>query len=611
MRKWRAAFSSLLALLCVYTVSAAGPSLTAVLSSSETVTGQPVQLEIKVSGATGAALPQQITVDGLDIRYSGQSQLVEGRNFQFTYSSVYNYTVMPLKAGTFKIPPQSIGVSGNSIQTPALTLNVADSPGRSARSSRRAGTTDPNRIGFIELVLAKSTVYVGEMIPTEVRVGFDARVPVESLGSGIQISGQGFTTQKFPEPRQTIETVNGKSYQVWVFKTAISAARPGKIEIGPAEMTPVVRIARSNPRRQALPNDLFDMDDPFFNSFFNDPAFQPSTPQELSLKSQAQSIEVKSLPPNAPPGFAGAIGSFTLQAEAKPKSVQIGDPITISATLTGRGNFDRVTAPELADDRGWHKYPPSGTFKKDDDVGISGAKTFETVLSANEPKQNVPPLAFSYFDPVKATYVTLRSDPLAVRVEGGAAAAPSTAPAAGTRAPTPAVLATPAAKPNGILHQLSEAPAKGETFAPLYERREFWLAQLIPLVGLIGFIAWMTRRARLADRDARRAAALQQQIVALQRKLRSSDARSEQYLADASRAVQLKTALKANVNPDAVDSATVSSVFRADDATRRRLEQLFQQRDEIRYSGGSHNGSGKLSDDDRRHVLELIESLHE
>src|SRR5205085_6782974 len=86
---------------------AAAPTVTAVLSSSETAIGQPVQLQIKVTGSNSAKPPAAIAVDGLDIRYSGQSQLLEGHNFQFSYSSIFSYTVMPLKAVTFKTPPQT------------------------------------------------------------------------------------------------------------------------------------------------------------------------------------------------------------------------------------------------------------------------------------------------------------------------------------------------------------------------------------------------------------------------------------------------------------------------------------------------------------------------
>ncbi|MEP7078174.1 MAG: BatD family protein [Chthoniobacterales bacterium] len=584
----------------------AGPAVTAVLDNSETAVGQPVHLEIKVTGVTGATPPGEITVDGLDIRYSGQSQLVEGRNFQFSYSFVYTYTVMPLRAGTFQIPPQSVRAGGSTAQTPALTLNVADSAGRLSRSNRRSEPTDPSKIGFIELILTKSTAYVGEMIPAEVRVGFNARVPVESLGSGIQIAGQGFTTQKFPEPRQGLETRNGKSYAVWTFKTALAAARPGKIEIGPAEMTPVVRIAQSNPRRQALPNDLFDMDDPFFNSFFNDPAFQPSVRREITLKSEAQTIEVKPLPANAPREFSGAIGNFSLRAEAKPTTAQIGDPITVTTTVSGRGNFDRVAAPDFEDDRGWHKYPPNGTFKKDDEVGISGVKTFETVLSSNESKESIPPVTFTFFDPVKAAYLTLHSEALPVSVQGGAA--PAASVAATVTPPTSTQTSPAAAKQSEILPQLDSSAQNVTTFAPIYARRSFWLFQLIPLLGLIAFGWWIVQRARRADRHAQRTAALQEEFSAVQRRLQRTDSPPEQYLADASRAVQLKAALQTGIEPAAVDAAAAAAAFRVDEATKVRLDRLFQQRDELRYSGNS-NGASRITEETRREVRTLLESL--
>ena len=117
-----------------------------------------------------------------------------------------------------------------------------------------------------------------------------------------------------------------------------------------------------------------------------------------------------------------------MTSDANPKSVQVGDPITVTAKITGRGNFDRVTGPSFDDEHGWHKYPPSADFKQDDDVGISGTKTFETVLSPNERKDKIPAQIFTYFDSTKGQYVTLRSDPIPVRVEGGSAPAAPSAP---------------------------------------------------------------------------------------------------------------------------------------------------------------------------------------
>lgn len=584
------------------------PSVTAVLSSGSTVVGQPVRLQIKVTGSSNAKPPGQISVEGLDIRYSGQSQLFEGRNFQFSYSFIYNYTIMPTKAGSFKIPPLMVEAGGSAFHTPALTLQVADSGSTQAprSSNRSSGAIDPSKIAFAELILSKTNAYVGEMIPAVLRVGVNIRTPVESY-NGAEITGQGFTAQKMRDQKPVIESIDGKTYQVFTFKTALSPARAGKIEVGPVQITAIVRMPRNSSRSQQMPRDLFDLNDPFMDNFFSDPFFAPSIPQEIRFKSQAVTLDVKALPPGAPPSFAGAVGNFTLAADAKPKSAQVGDPFTVTATITGRGNFDRVTAPTLEDESGWHKYPPSSDFKQDDDVGISGTKTFETVLSANERKEKIPAQVFSYFDSAKEQYVTLRTEPIAVRVEGGVAPRTTPAPAPNTSAAAPSAGPRQATQ-QGILHQLTELPKESQSFRPLFAQRSFWVAQLIPLVALLGFIAWRIRLAHLNNREAQRREALQHEAAALQRSLRREDISPEEYFSRASRAVQLKTALLQNIDPNVVDADVAAAAFRMDDASRLRLRRLFEKSDEARYSGAG-NGIRLLPAETRNEVLELVDNL--
>ncbi len=583
------------------------PSVTAVLDSSEAMVGQPVQLQIKVTGARSATMPEQIGVDGLDIRYSGESQSFEMQNFQTSYSVIYSYTIMPERAGTFRIPPQILRVAGKSLKTPELTLNVANGRGGgSARSGRAAPAVDPAKNAFLELVVAKTTAYVGEMIPAEIRLGFNTRTPAESLANGIDLTGQGFTTQKMRDPRQAIETVHGRSYQTFTFKTAISPVRAGKIDVGPIEAHPVVRVPQVNRNRPSI-RDPFGLNDPFFDNFFNDPAFAPSMPRQINLKSEAATLEVKPLPPNAPPSFSGAVGNFSLTAEARPTTAKIGDPITVTVKISGRGNFDRVSAPVFENDSGWHKYPPSSQFVADDDVGISGTKTFETVLSANEAKDQLPTATFTYFDPLKEQYVTLRSDALHVRIEGGAPP-PRATPAATATAARPAASPPTPAKQQDILYQLNELPARTEAFAPVWQRPAFWIAQVVPLLGLVGYFLWQWRKARRNNREARRLAALQHEAAQLQRDLQRPDASPREYLAGASRAVQLKAAAKTNIPAHAVDADVAANVFGVDEMTRNRLRELFARSDELRYSGGG-NGSTAVSPEQRQEVLELLQQL--
>jgi len=611
-------FAILLVFVLTKTTWADEPSVTAVLTSSETEVDRPVQLQIKVSGDNSASPPGEIAVDGLDIRYTGQSQLMEGRNFRFTYSIVYSYTILPLKAGTFTIPPQPVRTSGGTLRTPALTLNVAANDDGST-TSRRGGNRgaggnaiDEKKIVFAELVIPKTTAYVGETIPAEIRLGINTRVP-HRLIEGATLSGQGFTTARMPNPAQSMESVNGRSYEVVTFKTAITAVRSGKLEIAAKDAKAIIQVPRrSNGARQRSPFDIFGMDDPFSDPFFNDPFAGIGEQREIKFSSETTTLDIKPLPPNAPATFTGAVGIFSLTADVKPKTAQIGDPLTVTANISGRGNFDRVSAPVLENDHGWHTYPPGSNFKADDDVGISGSKTFEMVFAPNEQKKAVPPLVFTFFNPLKEAYVTLKSDQMPVVVQGGAA--PSATPAiANASANPPAASARPTVAPQAqdILYQLTDHAGWEKTFTPVFVQPVFLAAQAIPFLGLIGFFGWQTQKRRRRNREGQRRALWEQETADLQRKLRQANDPPDKYFAEALRVVQLKTALASSdrkVEPNGVDAELAVAAFDLPAEKRDRMRELFRRSDELRYSGQA-NGNGIVAKETQREVLELIDSL--
>jgi len=327
---------ALLAIASAAPVRAEAPTVTAVLTSSETEVDRPVQLQIKVTGDANATPPNEIAVDGLDIRYSGQSQTIEGRNLRFTYSFIYNYTILPLKAGTFTIPAQAVRTGNGILRTPALTLNVAPNDDGTTSSSRRGGgggnAIDEKKVVFAELIIPKTTAYVGEIVPVEIRLGFNTRVHAQ-LGEPPQISGQGFTVERLSQPQQTVERNQGGTFEVLTYKTAITAARSGKFEVGPAEAKAVVQVPRRGGRARS-PFDLFGMNDPFSDPFFNDPFSGAVEQRIVKVTSQPATLTVKSLPSNAPPSFTGAVGNFSLTTDVKPKNAQVGDPLRWDQGLT-------------------------------------------------------------------------------------------------------------------------------------------------------------------------------------------------------------------------------------------------------------------------------------
>src|SRR5206468_1794000 len=196
------------------------PKITAVLTSSEVMVGETVQLEIQIDNARASAItPRDIAVPGLQIHYTGESTQMTMRNLSVSSSITYSYTILPEKSGTYKIPPQAIRVGKDNLQTPELTLRGVDSARAKAgaRGNRSpsggapagSGQTAEEKIAFAELLVPKKTAYVGEVIPVVLRIGFSSRTQLREMAVP-QINGQGFTVQKLSEGEKNLETIDGQ-----------------------------------------------------------------------------------------------------------------------------------------------------------------------------------------------------------------------------------------------------------------------------------------------------------------------------------------------------------------------------------------------------------------
>jgi hypothetical protein len=297
------------------------------------------------------------------------------------------------------------------------------------------------------------------------------------------IDGDGFTKTKIPNPRQEHARRDGKDYDVLVFRTAITPSKAGKITIGPSAViyqAQVPRAQRNRSRSRSLLDDFFGDD------LFNDPFFAQR--QRLTTKAAAVEIDVKPLPTaGRPESFSGAVGQFKMTAEGTPQTVQLGDPVAMQLTITGRGNFDRVNAPQLLDPSGWHAYPAKENWRPDDELGMSGTKSFEIAIVPETKKIEMPRFEFTYFDPVAEEYVTLNSERTPLVVEGNAPPPPPQRAPAVVTAPNPQAPPTPAATPQptdivGLRYDLG----KSGSFEPIYRTIGFLVAQAVPAVALLG-----------------------------------------------------------------------------------------------------------------------------
>ena len=566
---------------------------TATLSEDRTVVGDPVEYRIEVTGARTASRPAHIPVEGLNITPVGQSSSFNYNPSTGLVASVTHiYQVETTKPGTFTIPAQEFAAGGVNVRTNAVTLTVV------ASADGRGGPAEQNY--FAELVIPKKTPFVGEAIPAEIRCYFSPRIRFEPPMNPV-IKGEGFTVQKITEPQQDTAVVDGQNYQVVIYKTSITPLKTGTLNIGP--MVGDTRVLLPRPRPRSFGNGPFN--DPFFNDPFGGFGMQKS----VELKSEPVVLEVKALPPNAPASFTGAIGQFTLEAEAEPRQVSVGDPVTARLTLRGRGNFDRINPPAPLDPTGWRVYPASGKFRPDDDVKLSGAKTFEQVFVPTEKRSVLPAYDLTYLDPGSAQYVTLSAPALPISVTGPAAPAPTPSASAPADAPAAKAPAKPAATPSpakDILHIRTDGPGAG-SFVPLYRRTNFWLPQvfIIALVlSALGAYRWSNRPGRAL---AERAMTERQRRDALSARLRDRGTRRRGFYLAAAEMAQARAADRSAREPATLGSEEVIVICELDAISAGTIREIFRVRDEITFAGVDE--SATVSDAERSAALGALAKL--
>ena len=565
------------------------------LSRGVTVIGDAIQYQIKISGARRVGNPPEIEVDGLVVHYSGpsESSVVRFQNGSFVAerSVTFIYQVVPEKNGTFTIPAMTVEADGKTLRTEPVALTVQP-------SSATAATDDPKVLGFAEFLVPRKTAYLGETIPVELKLYVDSRIRWQPVAMP-EISGEGFTKQKMPEPQRDQVQKNGRDYDVLTFKTAITPSRAGKITLGPSVIPYNARVPRA---RKSGPRSLFDM---FDDDVFGDPYF--SAVQQMKARAEQVEITVKPLPAaGRPAGFSGAVGTFQFTAEGTPKQVKIGDPVTMKLKISGRGNFDRLTAPGLKDPAGWRTYPPSNTFKADDEVGYAGTKIFDMAVVPETKKTEMPVFQFSYFDPLAEKYATINSEPATLTVEGGAPPVPAATPAPASAAKAPET-PQPSAAPRvddivGLRYDLDPT----RSFAPLYSRREFWYAQGGIALAWLMMLGFRARRA--PDAALRAAAELRREKAAALARLKVADLEQAEFMEGATRVAQLGAALFSGRLPESIDASDVCAAPNLSAEDKAVIEELFSARAESLYAG-EVSGGGRGVAVDRARVLSVLEKL--
>jgi hypothetical protein len=226
--------------------------------------------------------------------------------------------------------------------------------------------------------------------------------------------------------------------------------------------------------------------------------------EEKTLRTDPIAITVRPLPDPKPANFKGAVGEYALTAQLDKQKVAVGEPITLTLTVSGRGNIKSLpdlAIPSLTNFRTFDANAATNIEKKDGQV--SGSKVFKTVLIPTASGElTIPSVPFVFFDTASRAYRTAKSPPLTVRVSPGAAGAAG-APAFSSTSPGAAgqAASTPGIKLLGEDIRYIRTPGTlAQEGEPLYSRGWYrWLHLVLIILLSLGGVARLYYRLFLSN----------------------------------------------------------------------------------------------------------------
>lgn len=332
--------------------------------------------------------PQRIAVDGLIIEYSGSAQRLRMSNGVRERTVELRYRVEPQAPGEYTIPPQRFRIDGQDVLTQPVILTVMGEP---------EGITSLEPL--LQLSVARTEVWKGEPVPVQVTLlvhnSMQPHPPVMP-----QIVGTDFVFNRFDRAQHLdLTEINGELWRSFGMESVVTALHAGELTLGPAEIKAEFSMPFEGRRDQ-------------FGRV-------PPTRRTLNLRSNTIAMKVKALPEEGrPEGFTGAVGEFEIEATASPVQLNAGDPVAVEILVSGVGSFDQIQPPKPETLDGWRPYDPRVTQENRGWGTEFGQMAFTQVLVPEGTVSEVPPYVLHYFDPKTGRYVTKKSRPIALTIEG-------------------------------------------------------------------------------------------------------------------------------------------------------------------------------------------------
>ncbi|MEZ0388837.1 MAG: BatD family protein [Verrucomicrobium sp.] len=398
-------------LLMVFTpgASAAGPKISATIEPAEIQLGGFALYVITIEEGNADAATPLVLPNGVELAHPLPSTGRPNTGSRFQYASTITWQLTSESPGEHTIAAQEIHINGIPFRTNPVKLVVKDN------GDDKTNPLEP----LMTLEAGKRQIYVGEVIPVTVNLYAHRQTFVRRIGL-IELPKDNFAIQRFPtQPNESIINIGNTPYRAYAFQSTLSALKPGKFDLGPASAEVILDIPSGSR-------------EPFLHPLLNQ-----MEPRKVRPTCNEIDIHVLPLPEEGKPkGFHGLVGDFEVTMTAEPKSLNIGDPISVDITISGKGNFDALTMPAIVDETYWRMYPPKKYNVESPNTPVTEGEQnlgFTQVIVPKSAVETIPSFEFTFFSPTKKQYVTLRTKPVAIHVKGTPPPATPPAPAAGEK----------------------------------------------------------------------------------------------------------------------------------------------------------------------------------
>lgn len=353
---------------------------------------QPTQPKLEIPGAV-------VTPMGVQPNVSQSIQIINGRRSDFkTVTWVFRWRVEIAKAGRYAVPPLTVVQGSKKATAQGGNFDVEAVP-----------TTDDMKL---EVTMPDRPVFVGETI--EAKLVWLFKTEPDS--------------PQFSVPLMAMDNFIVSAPPATDPRHALSFAAGSKELQLPYEVDKQGNLTRVTVRFYVAPKQAGRLDIPAASVVGGMPYgaadfFGQRRTQLVRAQDVPRSIEVKPLPAtDKPDSFAGAVGSqFSISVGTSRSVVQLGEPVELTVTIKSDQRLDTLSLGRLDGPGGLPKDKftvpadaPTGEISDD-----GKTKTFKVTAQVTGPANEIPAIAFSYFDPVKGRYQTIHSDPIAVSVKGG------------------------------------------------------------------------------------------------------------------------------------------------------------------------------------------------